>query len=625
MDILNMRLATAKVIMLFFSSIFICNILMAQVYKTDRKEKHYKTLSPDKQTIFELKNVNGNLFYRVSFSQRQIVEWSSLGLDYNHIIAGQHTNITKHFFSSERRIFAWPLGEDDSVANNYNEEVFNCISDGLPFNIIVRVFDGSIAFRYQISQQQQVGDNKIHKELTTFVFNKSLQVYQYNQESVFTPTNIDSLKNTCDFPATITDNKNIYVSVGEADNENYTKAELAKGIASHSLQVSFLHDTIVHAAVNFETPWRTISYSAKAIGLHDYSKLYLKLVKPATDSVPKWIVPGKLIRSQLTTADGVRCVDFAAKNDFQYVMFDAGWYGKEFRTSSDPTTYIEELNIPQVIQYGKSKNIGIILYVNYVGLKMHLDEIIPLYKKWGVAGIKFGFVDGLSQNGITWLMHAVKSFTDAGFIVDVHDNYKPTGMSRKFPGWLTQEGIRGDENAPDAFHTTVLPFTRFLAGPADFTFCYPNAQNDFSKNLKVSMAQQLALTVIYFSPLQSIFWYGRPENYTDEKQIEFFRYVPTVWNESHYLTGEIGKYISVARRKGNVWFMGNAAGMQDWKDTIKLNFLNPNTTYKAVLYEDGTTGGIVKRTIEVKRGDSFPIHIKAKGGQSVIITPSENK
>lgn len=305
-------------------------------------------------------------------------------------------------------------------------------------------------------------------------------------------------------------------------------------------------------------------------------------------------------------------------------MFDAGWYGKEFNSTSNPTTYIKALDLPAVIKYGKSKHIGVILYVNYVGLRKYLDQILPLYKKWGVAGMKFGFVDGLTQDGISWLVSAVKKASGEGFIIDIHDNYKPTGLSRKYPALLTQEGIRGDEHGPDAFHTTTLPFTRFLAGPADFTFCYPNSMNKFSKNLKVSMAQQLALTVIYFSPLQSIFWYGKPENYTNEKEIEFFKYVPTVWDESHYLAGAIGKYISVARRKGNAWYIGNAAGLEDWEGSIKLDFLKSNTIYKATIYEDNGAGGIHKRIIQVKKGEKFPINIKAKGGQAIMMTPLKN-
>jgi alpha-glucosidase len=301
-------------------------------------------------------------------------------------------------------------------------------------------------------------------------------------------------------------------------------------------------------------------------------------------------------------------------------MFDAGWYGAEFRTSSDPTKVIAEIDMPKVIQYGKEKGIGVILYVNYVGLKAKLDTILPLYKQWGVAGLKFGFVDGLTQDGLTWLSAAIKKVNDAGFILDIHDNYKPTGLNRTYPALLTQEGIRGNENSPDAFHTTVLPFTRFLAGPADYTFCYPNAKNRFTKNLLVSMGQQLALTVVYFSPLQAMFWYGIPTDYTNEEEIEFFKQVPTVWNESHYLAGDIGIGISVARRSGNTWFIGNAAGLNDWNTTLKLNFLQKGKTYTATIYEDDDTlKSILKRTVTVKRGEVLPISLKGKTGQAIII------
>ena len=299
-------------------------------------------------------------------------------------------------------------------------------------------------------------------------------------------------------------------------------------------------------------------------------------------------------------------------------MFDAGWYGAEFRGSSDPTQSIPELDMQRVIDYGKEKGIGVILYVNYVGLKQKLDTILPLYKKWGVAGLKFGFVDGLTHEGLAWLTTAIAKVYDHGFILNIHDNYKPTGLSRAYPQLLTQEGIRGDENSPDAFHNTTLPFTRFLAGAADFTFCYPNASNSYSKNIKVSMAQQLALSVVYFSPLQSVFWYGLPRQYTNEEEIEFFKFVPTVWNESHYLAREIGKNISVARRHGQEWFIGNIAGMEDWKTSIKMDFLPAGKTFTATIYEDGE-GTIRKRQATLKKGDVLNVEIKAKGGQALIL------
>jgi len=577
-----------------------------------------KISSPDKITRCEFAMDAGqNLVYRVIYAGKEIISWSALGFVLNGKEAGAHVLLKTKAQSGVNEKFAWRLGETDTISNHYNQVTMDFGSKGILFGVVVRVFNGSVAFRYKIPHQQDLA-NTITKEKTQFNFTEAYTLYQYNQESVFSPVSIDTFNTTCDFPATLT-NEKYFISIGEAVNTDYTKAELRRGDQAHGLSIAFIRDSVVKFNNSYQTPWRTISISTTAIGLHDFSQLFLKLAEPKEKNIPAWIKPGKLIRAQLNTQSGLACIDFAVKHQFQYIMFDAGWYGAEFRTTSDPTQVIAAIDMPKVIQYGKDKKIGVILYVNYVGLKAKLDTLIPLFKQWGVSGIKFGFVDGLTQEGIKWLVPAMKKVNDAGFILDIHDNYKPTGLSRMFPALLTQEGIRGDENSPDAFHTTVLPFTRFLAGPADFTFCFPNPSNSYSKNLKVSKAQQFALSVIYFSPLQSVFWYGKPEDYTNEAEIEFFDHVPTVWNESIYLAGSIGKNIAVARRSGTTWFVGIAAGPMDWKENSQLDFLDKTKKYTATVYGDDGQGGVSKKPFFVKQGDKLAIDIKAAGGEAWII------
>ena len=574
-------------------------------------------LSPDKQQRVEIAlDSAGTLCYRYLNAGKPAIDWSPLGLVTDDSAHGKTSilAVTKPVLHEHR--FPWPLGENDTIDDTYNTLTVTTQA----FDLDIRLYNGSLAFRYIFHEPIA-----IRRELTGFRLPGPFTVYQYNQESVFTPTAIDTLHVTCDLPATLTDG-HLYLSIGEADNDNYTKAELAGdggggsgdaggGGGPRFLRVVYPRDSLVSG---LQTPWRTITIANSAIGLHAGAELPLKLTPPGASN-PTGILPGKLIRAALTTQAGLDCVDFASSHHFQYVLFDAGWYGAEFRTVSDPTSPIAAIDLPAVIRHGKEKGIGIILYVNYVGLRSHLDTILPLYKKWGVAGLKFGFVDGLTQQGIQWLASAIRKVNDQGFILDIHDNYKPTGLSRTWPALLTQEGIRGDENSPDAFHTTTLPFTRFLAGPADFTFCYPNSRNTFAKNLKVSKAQQMALTVIFFSPLQSIFWYGKPNDYTDEHDIEFFTLVPTVWNETHYLAGEIGKYVSVARRHGDTWFIGNAAGPEDYNGSVRLDFLRPGHRYEATVYEDDGHGGIRKRTCYFRKGDKLDIHISAAGGQALIL------
>ncbi len=579
----------------------------------------YEVVSPDKHTqaIFTL-NDKGDLTYSLNDQRKKVIDWSELGLTLNNVSLGKNTSIKSTTRKTHAEKFKWPLGENEFVENNYNEINMACSSGSINFNLVARVFNGSLAFKYEVPQQTGIKDVTITAESTSFNFNQAYQIYQYHHESVFTPVDLNALITTCDLPATLS-NGHFYLSIGEANNTSYTKAELGKGQRDNSLNLVFERDKDIRFDTAFESPWRTISMSTTAIGLHQYSDLFLKLSPAPTTMPSESIKPGKVIRSELNTQAGLDCIDLASKLNFSHILLDAGWYGPERALSSDPAIPIPQIDLPKVIQYGKQKGIGVILYVNYIGLQNHIDRILPLYKQWGISGLKFGFIDGFSQKGLTWLSGAIKKVNDQGLLLNIHDNYKPTGLSRTYPYLLTQEGIRGDENSPDAFHTTVLPFTRFLAGAADFTFCFPNPKNNFGKNLKVSKAQQLALTVVYFSPLQAIFWYGKPNDYTNEEEIEFFKYVPTVWDQSLYLDGEIGKNISVARRKGKTWYVGNAAGLKDWKGQINLDFLNKNQKYQATIYEDDEKGSIRKRMVTVKKGDQLPFEIKVKAGLAMII------
>ncbi len=579
----------------------------------------YSIASPNKQTVMNIGiDKEGKMYYGVTFMGNETIVWSSVGFKLNDVAAGEKTEFVNKELKSVSEKFGWTLGENDSIANVYNEIRLNCKSPSINFHFIARIFDGAVAFRYKLPSQSTEGSMI---ENTQYNLTGSYTIYQYHHESVFTPIDIDQLNGFSDLPSTLT-NGHLYLSIGEANNDNYTKCELKRGDNLHSLTMAYKKDAFVKVNGDFQTPWRTICMSKTAIGLHDYSELYLKLNPQSHNGIPSWVKPGKLIRCvTLTTEGGFDCIDFAAKNNFKYILFDGSWYNdKDFDANMAVLAPRSTIEMPKVVEYGKKKGIGVILYVNYnQGLRMQLDKTLQQFKNWGAVGVKFGFVDGFSQKGIEWIAAAIKKVQDYGFILNIHDNYKPTGLSRTYPNLLTQEGIRGDENSPDAFHTTVLPFTRFLAGAADFTFCYPNSSNRYTKNLNVSMAQQLALTVIYFSPLQAMFWYGKPLEYTNEREIEFFKLVPTVWNETHYLAGDIGKGISVARRSGKTWFVGSAAGLEDWQDTIKFNFLVKGKSYKATFFED-SYNSIENRTETIIGGESFTVSLKGKTGQAIYIT-----
>lgn len=291
------------------------------------------------------------------------------------------------------------------------------------------------------------------------------------------------------------------------------------------------------------------------------------------------------------------------------------------KVSSDATTVSpdKDLDIPALCQYAESKGIGLMVYVNQRALVQQLDTLLPLYKKWGLKGIKFGFVQIGNQRWSTWLHDAVRKCGEYGLMVDIHDEYRPTGFSRTYPNLMTQEGIRGNEEMPDATHNTVLPYTRFLAGAADYTLCY------FNGRVKNTKAHQLAMAAVYYSPLQFMFWYDRPEFYKGEEELEFWKAIPSVWDDSRALDGEIGEYIVQARRSGNDWFVGAMTNTEARTVTLTTDFLELGKKYMLHLYEDDdkldTRTKVRSTHKKIKAGDKLTLKLKASGGAALHFTP----
>ncbi len=295
--------------------------------------------------------------------------------------------------------------------------------------------------------------------------------------------------------------------------------------------------------------------------------------------------------------------------------------GERPEMSSDATTVSpdKDLDIPALCQYAESKGIGLMVYVNQRALVQQLDTLLPLYKKWGLKGVKFGFVQIGNQRWSTWLHDAVRKCGEYGLMVDIHDEYRPTGFSRTYPNLMTQEGIRGNEEMPDATHNTTLPFTRYLAGAGDYTLCY------FNNRVKNTKAHQLAMAAVYYSPLQFMFWYDRPEFYQGEEELEFWKAIPSVWDDSRALDGEVGEYIVQARRSGNDWFVGAMTNTEARTITLTTDFLEPGKKYMLHLYEDddklNTRTKVRSTHKKIKAGDKLVLKLKASGGAALHFIP----
>jgi len=278
------------------------------------------------------------------------------------------------------------------------------------------------------------------------------------------------------------------------------------------------------------------------------------------------------------------------------------------------------------IAYAKKNNIKVILYVNQIALAQQLDEILPLYQSWGVDGLKFGFVHVGSREWTAWLHEAVIKCAQYGLVVNIHDEYRPTGFSRTYPNLMTQEGIRGNEEMPDATLNVTLPFTRFTQGAADYTICYYRAlavkkEKSHTNPLKTTAAHQLAIAVVFYSPLQHMYWYDRPSDSNDEPELEFFDRVPVVWDDTKVIHAEIGKYITMARRSGNDWFVGTMTNDDARKLIIPLDFLPEGKTFTAYIYNDDpkvkTLTQVGVTTMKVTNKSLIEANLLPSGGQAI--------
>jgi alpha-glucosidase len=358
--------------------------------------------------------------------------------------------------------------------------------------------------------------------------------------------------------------------------------------------------------------------------------LILNLNDPCALTDTAWIKPGKVLReSTLTTAGGRACVDFCVRRGLQYIEYDAGWYGFEYDPKSDardvhldpkrnpdPTS----LNLREVIDYANSRGIGVILYVNHLAAERQLDEILPLYRQWGVKGVKYGFVNVGSQEWTRWLHHAIRKAAENQLMVDIHDEFRSTGYQRTYPNLMTVEGILGNEGFPTPVHNATLPFTRYLTGPGDYTFCWTSGR------LKPTHAHQLAISTIYYSPWQFLFWYDRPSQIREEPALDYWQHLPTSWDETRVLQGDIGKLVTLARRKGREWYLGSIQTTGRRQYESPLGFLTPGQKYTATVYADESPDqpdakGVRITTLTVTSATVLPADLPANGGLAVRIVP----
>lgn len=528
-------------------------------------------------------------------------------------------------------------GERKNIPDRYNEISFQFESSdkNSQLKIICRAYNEGFAFQYKIFQKNKtiVLDN----ELSQFEFrdNETAWASSFAQSPII-ETKINDIKNVVERPLTVRLNGHLFVALGEAALVNFARMKFASG--GNNNLITKLYGK-VKGIDSLVSPWRYILAGKSPADLLQKDYLVLNLNVPNQIADPGWIHPGKVLReSTLTTAGAINCIDFAASHGIRYISFDAGWYGKEdsdtsdaTKVSIDPARSKGPLDLKKVIAYGKQKNVGVILYVNRRALERQLDTLLPLYQSWGIKGLKFGFVQVGSQQWTNWLHEAVRKAAKYKMVVDIHDEYRPTGYSRTYPNLLTQEGIRGDEESPFTEHTITTLFTRCIAGAADNTNCYFTNRVDKMG----SHVAQMAKAVCIYSPLQFLYWYDKPvpdsaktgnEGEIQEvAELAWFNQLPTVWDETKVLEGDMEDFATIVRRSGDDWFLGSLNGITPRKVNWNCNFLDKGKKYKAVIYTDdstmNTTTKVKMRTMTIDYHSKISLNISARNGVAVHIFP----
>lgn len=647
-----------------------------------KKQTQHSISSPDTNICVTVLNENGKLTYEVTYKGEFVINPSKLGINFKNI-EGLNKNL--EIIEIKQKIIdeKWdqPWGEFKTVNNNYEEVVISLKEkegEERLMNITFRVFNDGLGFRYEVPKQPNLDKVIISDELTEFIFSKENEVWwtpvhkeNSYYESFYTKSKIAET-DTINTPATFETKNGVYLAIHEANLTDYASMTLRKtSNKSYEAElVPWSNGDKVYATAPFKSPWRTIAITDK-LGDLATSTLMLNLNEPCAIEDTSWIEPSKYIgiwwgmhlekytwgqgdKHGATTANAKKYIDFASKHGFNGVLIEGwniGWDG-DWTADGTNFNFLEsypDFDIEEVSRYGASKNVRLIGHHETAGAVTHyesqMEDAFKLYHKNAVNAVKTGYVnkylDGKEwhdgQFGVRHYRKVIETAAKYKIMIDNHEPVKGTGLQRTFPNLMTQEGARGQEydawssdgGNPPA-HTTIIPFTRMLAGPFDFTPGTFNFDYESTNKARVqtTLAKQLALYVVIFSPQQMAS--DLPENYEGVQAFEFIKQVPVIWSDTKVLDAKIGEFVVTARKdwNSNDWYIGAITNEEQRSLSIDLSFLDKEIQYTAEIYTDGKGASYKENpypieilTKNVSNRDNLKLLLAPGGGTAIKFTP----
>ncbi|NBC82127.1 MAG: Retaining alpha-galactosidase [Bacteroidetes bacterium] len=650
--------------------ILLCIMLSSIVYGKEIE----KTISSPDGLLRITVQIQDQITWELTYNDQIVAGPSPVSLTLlQQGVLGENPTLVNSFTESKNETIQTSFYKKSSVRNHYNALILEFKND---YSLQFRVFNEGAAYRFVTNIEDEI---KVVNERVSFVFPESnyayipyigetLGRYQSPFERVYEKLKVekivgDSLILT---PLMVTNQNGTSVVITEANLENYPgmflKAnENANGfIAEHAafpmeekqggynnLQsiVNKRADYIAKTNGDRTFPWRVIAVAENDYELLDNDLVY-NLAEPSRIEDESWIKPGKVawdwwndwnlynvdFRAGINTNTYKYYIDFAAEFGIEYVILDDGW-----SESTDLLKIVPEINLQEIIDYGKERGVDIVLWAGWLPLDRDMDKVLKKYSKMGVKGYKIDFMNRDDQKMVDFYYRVAEKTAFYKQIVLFHGAYKPTGLHRTYPNVLTFEGVFGLEQVKWTSYKefpkydVTAPYIRMLAGPMDYTpgaMRNANLQNWRAINSEPmsqgTRCHQLAMYILYESPFSMLA--DNPVNYQREPECtEFIASIPTVFDETVALAGEVGEYLAIARRKGDAWYI---AAMTNWDPgTIELNlsFL-PKKEYSATVFSDGINADRAardykKETIILNNHEKIQIDMQPGGGWAAILKP----
>lgn len=595
--------------------------------------------------------VNDKITWAVSHEKDVLLAPSAMSLTIGeNEILGKNAVVLNSKKETVDTSFESPFYKKKSVKNNYNQLTLNFKND---FSIEYRTFDDGVAYRFITKKKKDItvkseevvlnfdqdyntlmpyvrdlrnpkdpyiSSFEAHYEnkkisgfaKDTLAFLPFLIDYKNHKKAVFLEVNLE------DYPGLFVTNNNSK-SGFESRFSKYPLQEKNGGFNNINRLITERADYLVQTKGTRNFPWRILVISENDADLAN-NDMVQKLSEPTKIKDVSWIKPGKVawdwwndwniyninFKAGINTETYKYYIDFASKNKVEYVVLDEGWSLEDDIMKHNPNVDLEAL-----IAYGKERNVGIILWSSWMALTKNTDGILKNYASLGIKGFKVDFLDRDDAKMVNSVYDIAQKAADNKLLLDFHGMYKPTGIQRTFPNILNFEGVKGLENnkwTPNDDVPTYdcsIPFIRMMAGPMDYT---PGAMRNATKSefkpshsnpvSQGTRCHQLALYTIFEAPLQMMA--DSPTAYMKEQEsTDFIAKTPTTFDETVALDGEVGKFVTMARKKGATWYLGAITNWDSREVTIDFSFLEKDKKYEAEIFSDGLNAD--KAAVDYKR------------------------